>query len=234
MFAPGCSPDGLSHGRCPPMFPLARPAPFGSVTGTHPPPSVFCSIVHLNLWHGKLTEVLTVTWPAGAASACAPQHWACADGTAAKCQYMANMIATKNGRRGTLTHPRSQTEFGNAIAGETLFRWRERGTGFPACDALRHGLERPWHTPGNGVAGTRAFPNGVWERGWWRGCGRGCEQGCERRLDGFFMGGGRVSGAGYRPSGCCRGRWARESAGRCHAPLHSHRCSHQGRCPTHR
>ena len=48
--------------------------------------------------------------------------------------------------------PRSQTPFGNAIAGEPLFRWRDAGRG-------------PTRTPGNGVAGTRAFPNGVWKRG---------------------------------------------------------------------
>jgi hypothetical protein len=48
--------------------------------------------------------------------------------------------------------PRSQTPFGNAIAGETLFRWRAAGR-------VR---TRPL---GNRVAQTSPFPNRVWERG---------------------------------------------------------------------
>ena len=53
-------------------------------------------------------------------------------------------------RPGTFS-PRSQTPFGNAIAGETLFRWWDAGRGWT-------------RSPGNGVAGTRACPNGVWAR----------------------------------------------------------------------
>ena len=48
--------------------------------------------------------------------------------------------------------PRSQTPFGNALAGETLFRWRDAGGGYA-------------RSLGNGVAQTSAFPNRVWERG---------------------------------------------------------------------